>query len=184
VQVQVSTDWLFRSNVRYATVTTSQWTVSPALGNNTLYYWRVRAKNCGIGPWSVVRSFRTAPCVTPAAPTLVSPSNGAIFAYFAPLLNWNDASGAISYDVQVSQDSTFVWIARSATVTTSQWTVSPCLAYNTYYYWRVRAKNACGTFGPWSAVWSFKTLPICPLPGGPTLVSPANGQPEFLPCLH
>jgi len=171
-EVQVSLVSSFALVARSATVATSQWTVSPALSVNTLYYWRVRAKNtCGtFGSWSAVRSFRT--CSTPSAPTLVSPANYANFVSTSPLLNWNDVSGATSYEVQVSLSSTFGTVARSATVATSQWTVSPALSTNTVYYWRVRAKNVCGTVGPWSVVWNFKT---CSTPSAPTLVSPANG---------
>ena len=43
----------------------------------TNYYWRVNASNTGgTSPWSAVWTFQTAPSA-PAAPTLITPANGA-----------------------------------------------------------------------------------------------------------
>lgn len=59
--VQVCSDSGCASVVRSASVASSTWTVSPALSNNTTYYWRARASNsCGAGSWTSTRSFTTA----------------------------------------------------------------------------------------------------------------------------
>jgi fibronectin type 3 domain-containing protein len=60
-EVQVATDAAFTNIVRSATgLTTSQWTVSPALSNGTTYFWRARGVNsCGAGAYSAVFSFTT-----------------------------------------------------------------------------------------------------------------------------
>jgi hypothetical protein len=60
-EVQVAADAAFTSVVRAATaLAASAWTVSPALGNGTPYYWRARATNgCGPGAWSGGWSFTT-----------------------------------------------------------------------------------------------------------------------------
>jgi hypothetical protein len=172
VQVLNST---LTSVVRSAAVTGSQWTVSPALSANTLYYWKVRAKNaCATSPWSSYRYFRTL-CPLPAAPALVSPASGATGVSLNPLLDWGDVSGATSYEYQVSLSNTFGTIARTATVTGSQWTITTALNSGTTYYWRVRAKNACGA-GPWSSYRSFTTA--CLSTVAPTLVSPASGATD------
>jgi hypothetical protein len=155
-EVQVSVSSTFDSVARSATVTTHEWQLPSALNSNTLYYWRVRGVNtCGIvSPWSAVRSFRT--CLTPDAPALTGPADGALNVILIPLLNWSDVDGAESYEVQLSRNTAFDIVAQSATVTDSEWQVSPALSMNSRYYWRVRAKS-CGGYSPWSSVWYFRT---------------------------
>ncbi len=72
--VQVDNDSRFRSvNATATGLTTTIWTVDPALSTTT-YYWRVRARNCiGDGPWSDVRSF-----------TIERPSSSPIFRKLNP----------------------------------------------------------------------------------------------------
>ena len=170
--VQVCSDSGCASVVRSANPTTSQWTVSPALSTGVTYYWRARSNACGNNSaWTGIRSFTTV-CPVPATPTLSSPANGATGVSTTPLLDWTDAAGATSYDVQVCSDSGCASVVRSANPTTSQWTVSPVLSTGVTYYWRARANNACGN-GSWTGTWSFTT--VCPVPATPSLVSPANG---------
>jgi hypothetical protein len=60
-EVQVGTDSKFTDIVASITgLTDTRWFVAPALGNQTTYFWRVRAVNdCGSGPWSSTWNFRT-----------------------------------------------------------------------------------------------------------------------------
>ncbi len=60
-EVQVANDAAFATVVRSASaLATSNWTVTPALGNNTTYYWRARATNsCGSSAWTSGFSFTT-----------------------------------------------------------------------------------------------------------------------------
>jgi hypothetical protein len=104
----------------------------------------------------------------------VSPANGATGVATNPLLDWSDATGATSYEVQVATDSAFTNVVRSATaLTSSQWTVTPLLSNGTTYFWRARAVAGCGP-GAYSAATSFTTQ-ACVAPAAPTLTSPANG---------
>jgi hypothetical protein len=158
--VQVCSNNTCSTVVTSANVATSQWTVSPALAQGTLYYWRVKANNsCGSGPWTSIRNFTTI-CPLPAAPSLSSPANGATGVSTTPALDWADVSGATSYDVQVCSNNTCSTVVTSANVATSTWTVSPALSQGTQYYWRVKANNSCGS-GSWSSIRNFTTL----LPG-------------------
>jgi hypothetical protein len=159
--------------VDYVTVGSSQWTVSSALNQGTQYWWRTRANNsCGSGSWSNVWSFTTT-CVTPGTPSLVSPDNGQTDVSTTPTLDWSDVSDAISYDVEVYSDIGCSSVVRSASVYSSQWTVSPALDPGAGYYWHVRASKSCGS-GSWSSEWAFTTA--CATPGTPSLVVPYNGQ--------
>ncbi|MBX3725836.1 MAG: hypothetical protein KF823_07960 [Xanthomonadales bacterium] len=99
--------------------------------------------------------------VAPGAVGLSSPANNAVGVSFQPTLTWSAASsgGATSYLVEVASDAGFGTLVFSQTVddlTSVQ--VSPALASNTSYWWRVTAANACGTATP-SAVFTFKTQP-------------------------
>lgn len=170
--VQVCTDSGCMIVARSANVASSQWTVTPALDNSTTYWWRARAKNsCGSGNWATTWSFTTV-CVTPSLPTLLSPSNGATGQTATPVLNWSDASGATSYDVELCSDSSCLSVVRSANVGSSQWTVTPALDGSTTYYWHARANNVCAS-SAWTSAWSFTTA--CTLPAAPALLTPSNG---------
>jgi hypothetical protein len=108
----------------------------------------------------------------PSAPTLSSPSNGATSVSITPTLSWNASSGATSYQLQVSTNSSFsTTVVNQTGITTTSYAVSG-LANNTTYYWRVNATNAGGT-SAWSSSRSFTT--IVAAPSAPTLSSPSNG---------
>jgi outer membrane protein assembly factor BamB len=92
----------------------------------------------------------------PPTPTLISPANGAMGIPINTTFNWNAATGATSYHLQVSKDSTFnTLLFNDSTITTNSKQVSS-LAYYTVYYWRVSALNIGGS-STFSAFWSFTT---------------------------
>jgi subtilisin family serine protease len=155
--VQVSTDAGFASLVVDRTGLTGTSTAVTGLAANTLYYWRVNASNAGgTSPWSTVWSFTTVAGSPPAAPTLVSPSNGANNVSRTPTLRWNASGGATSYRVQVSTSSSFSTTVFDQSGITSTSVTLPQLAGRTTYYWHVNASNVYGTSG-WSSTWHFRT---------------------------
>ncbi len=88
------------------------------------------------------------PPPTPAAPTLLSPAADATPAQ--PVrFDWSDVTGAASYVLEIDDASTFdAPLVATAVVTTSEATVSPLPARR--LWWRVRARNTAGVFGPYS----------------------------------
>ncbi|WP_242918056.1 LamG-like jellyroll fold domain-containing protein [Pontibacter liquoris] len=100
-----------------------------------------------------------------AAPVLVSPANAATGIELAPTLSWNGSSGATSYQMQVSPTADFATTVIDKAVITTSSSISG-LAYNTNYFWHVKASNAEGSSN-WSATWSFQTIsaPTGPLVG-------------------
>ncbi len=100
--------------------------------------------------------------VIPPAPILLSPADASTGIVVPPMLNWNTASGANTYRVQVStvSDFTSTVFDQSGIATTS--VSATGLLSNTLYYWRVNATNGAGT-SPWSSTWSFTTA----VPSGP-----------------
>ena len=95
----------------------------------------------------------------PSAPVLTLPANGAIEIGLSPTLNWNAATQADSYDLQIATDSGFGQVIYSETVTGTSHEVAIRLESLTEYFWRVQAENGCGT-GAYSATYSFTTLDI------------------------
>lgn len=158
-QLQVSTSTAFVTNViNLGNLTSSMYSVPPGvLSASTQYFWRVTARTPNgyspiAGPWS----FTTIP-VPPAAPILLSPTNGATGTSLTPLLDWQDVSGAATYTVQISTNSSFTSTVLNQTgVTASQFNVpGGTLQNNVLYYWRVSSVNPGGQ-SAWSAVWNFR----------------------------
>lgn len=143
---------------------------------NTQYWWRVRALREGThGPWSSVWSFTTGERTgLPAAPVLLSPSNGATGVSVSPHLQWQGVDGAKYYCLQVSTTDGFSTTVWSRAYLAPQ-TIAELngLQPNTRYFWRVLARNEIGS-SPWSTVWSFTTAGIGPPSTAPHLLAPAN----------
>jgi photosystem II stability/assembly factor-like uncharacterized protein len=170
--LQVATDSLFGNMILdYANLAGTSFAVGPLAGS-TRHYWRVRASNEG-GPslWSSTWHFTTI-MAAPAAPTLLSPADGAINTSIAPSLTWNAASEAASYHLQVATQSSFATtVIDDSTLTATSRQVGP-LQHNTVYYWRVAAKNIGGV-SAYSQVRRFTT--IVQLPAAVQLLTPAHG---------
>lgn len=163
-QVQVGTSC--GSGTTYTT-TSSIRTVS--VSQNTTYWWRVRSRNaCGnYSAWTSCRSFSTV-APTPGTPTLVSPANGSSCNPTTLTLDWGGVSYATLYQVQIGTSC-----GTGSIYSTSSSAYTLGLAGGQTYYWRSRARNACGTYGPWS---SCRTLTTSPPPlSAPALASPASG---------
>ena len=74
--VEIATDAAFSNIVRTATVNGGSYTVTPALGTQTQYFWRVRASNaCGEGANSTVRAFTTFNLVCFQGPLAIPDNN-------------------------------------------------------------------------------------------------------------
>jgi hypothetical protein len=94
-------------------------------------------------------------CPIPDAPTLVAPFNNSVLSS-VPTLQWRASAHAISYQVEVARDQSFLSVVWG-TSTTSTSATPTGLTPNTYW-WRVRGVNNEGT-GPWSSAWRFTILP-------------------------
>jgi outer membrane protein OmpA-like peptidoglycan-associated protein/outer membrane protein W len=99
----------------------------------------------------------------PLPPVLATPTNGATGVATNPTLTWNASSGATSYRLQASTDSTFAsTTADQSGITTTSYSLSG-LAAGTTYYWRVNATNSAGT-SAYSTTWSLTTAAPPPPP--------------------
>lgn len=172
-RIQVSTDALFNSILwdTNGVVPSQVFIPTNKLTGLTQYFWRINATNVtGTGPWSSIWSFTT----ILQTPSLISPTNGSSSVSITPLLDWNDISGASSYNIQVSNNSSFTSpIINLSSLPTSQYQInSGILQANTLYYWRVSATGINGT-SDWTSAWNFTTIAA---PNTPNLISPTNGS--------
>ena len=121
--------------------------------SNLTCYARVKAKSStDSSNWSSIAqvTFSTGPL----APTLLSPPNGGITYTSIDTFRWNASTVASSYRFQLAYDSLFInLLVNDSTITTTSRIVSG-LVGAVSYYWRVNAKNLCGT-SSFSPVWHF-----------------------------
>ncbi|MEM2480691.1 MAG: hypothetical protein QXG14_01475 [Candidatus Hadarchaeales archaeon] len=157
------------------------------LQENVTYYWKVcAADNAGnVGNFQENAWRFKIDTVMPSAPSLLHPENNG-WASAKPNLDWlpvPENSPPVLYRVEVSDFPDFINLTRVAEIYSDNWIVSPPLPVSTYY-WRVKARDNAGNWGPWSTVWRFK-VDIDP-PSKPTLLAPENeahvqaGQPFTL----
>jgi hypothetical protein len=172
-QVQVTSDSSFRQAFVYDQEGVMTPTVSISnLGNNTLYYWRVRARNAGgYSAWSTVWTFTTRP-LPPEVPYLLSPAAYAVNVPRNPQFTWEEAGSAKSYTMQLAADSLFTSLLTDAKgIPFTRYAYSGLTEGGTYW-WRVSAQNSAGSSG-WSEQRRFTVTPK--LPESPLQRSPADG---------
>jgi len=69
-----------------------------------------------------------------------------------PVFNWAAITGAVSYDLQVSDNPVFVNPLDAQTgLNTTVWTFTKTLENSKTYYWRVRAISASNTASAWTS---------------------------------
>ena len=133
--------------IKYSTVTGTSYTNTSYIENGNTYYYKVRAlKSDGTaGAWSSVVSVTYKQTLSAPAVTGGNDAQG------RPTLKWNAVTGAAKYEVYRarSKDGTYT---KYSTTTGTAYTNSSYLTSGTTYYYKVRALDANGNAGPYSAV--------------------------------
>ncbi len=134
----------------------------PILEPATTYYWRVRAVQPVLSPWSEKWSFTTGLTAGAPAPELESPPAGATGVPVDPIFQWSAIAGAEGYELVISTDANLgnptILKSGDYALPTTAWQCNVALNYNTTYYWKVRAISA-DSCSAWSAVSAFTTEP-------------------------
>jgi hypothetical protein len=140
------------------------------------YFWRVKALDgANTGPFSSAAGFDVFTPIVIEPPDLVSPGVNALATPLRPNFVINNATrsgpvGSIAYLFELSDTSTFAnKVFQEVAEQPNQTSVAPGtdLAFNTVYYWHVRAFDA-RTLGPWSPTRAFQTIPEPVAPPPPT----------------
>lgn len=108
-------------------------------------------------------------------PTLVFPLAGAE-TEDSVFLDWSDVTGASSYQVQVSSNSSFTTLVSDEFINEVSESVVQRLDRDHTYYWRVRALSQNADEGNWSRASSFKPVRQAIFPSYPDLVFPEDGS--------
>ncbi|MBE0645856.1 MAG: T9SS type A sorting domain-containing protein [Bacteroidetes bacterium] len=173
-QLQVTNDvtlntWVINENG--LTTTTYQ---APELAKNTKYFWRVKAYRSGwVSEWSTMWEFTTSGS-TLTAPSLMMPLNGAIGLPTTTNLRWNPVPDADAYHLQIAFDDQFTSLVDEQTGLTGLTALASNLAFDTDYWWRLRAGNTSSTAqSDWSRAWKFSTAPAAP-----RQLTPFDGFPD------
>jgi hypothetical protein len=132
-------------------------TVVPGLDPATEYTVMVRVSD-GMpyqSRWSAPATVTTKDYILPPIPEV--PAQGLQGAPLLPSFVWQAASGAVSYDFQLSTSPAFTSLIVDTNVTVTGYTVSSELAYDTNHYWRVRSVAADDTVSAWCTIQNFHT---------------------------
>lgn len=138
----------------------------PALPNaNTDFRWNVKAMNeISESGYNTLPSTFTIDLKPPAAPSILSPANGAVVQDSIRLI-WNRNHPAdVSYDsIYVSTDSLFTNIISQTWAETSSIKISELAntpnPNNTTYWWRLRSFDAAGNRSVFSSQFKFILVP-------------------------
>jgi hypothetical protein len=108
----------------------------------------------------------------PAAPLLVSPSNGGAVYSTPTTFIWRSSATATRYIIEIARDSLFttIFAQDSNRVDTTYQNSTPFVAGD--YFWRVTASNALGN-SPRSQSFKFKVIFA---PATPVLIAPVNNS--------
>ena len=150
-------------------VTGTSYTPSTALTNLQTHYWRVRAKDGDgqYGAWSAINSLS----VNWGAVSGLIPANGSDTTDTTPALSWSETSGAVGYQIRMADNES--GLENAVSVEEEGEIHHPTTAWDNshVHYWQVRAKDADGQYGPWSAIHSLEVSW-----GAVSGLSPANGS--------
>jgi Chitobiase/beta-hexosaminidase C-terminal domain/Divergent InlB B-repeat domain len=139
---------------------TTSWTPT-TLREDTTYYWRVKASDGQLdGPFTAsAKFFVNTVNEAPSVPTLNNPANGTWVTVLAPTLQVNASTDpdmdSLTYEFQVSTDSTFSTLVTSADKAGTSWVVPMNLANNTQYWWRAQARDEHDLASGWMEPASF-----------------------------
>jgi hypothetical protein len=116
--------------------------------------------------------------VTPAPGTFSqnTPASGATGVSVTPAFSWGASSGASTYSLVVSTNSSLTSPVINVTnLTSTSYTPASALSNSTTYYWRVTAVNGSGSTVASNGGISFTTVAPLPAPGTFSQTAPASG---------
>lgn len=189
-----STDASFNVKTISSGITSSQFTPSGNLDDNSTYWWKVKAEDqSGDEVWSESTfKFWTNVSNDPPSPFgLIYPADEDTITNLSPLFDWQDSSDVdpndtITYTIEYSTLSDFSLKISSQNLNQSSFTPSTDLIDNTTYYWRVKAiDNHIAVTTSTQTNWKFWTNVTNDPPAAFDLLSPADNTetsdqtPEF-----
>jgi hypothetical protein len=183
---EISTTSAFASIISNGSTSGATQATISGLGTGT-YFFHVQAVDGTItqGAWSASRSFTVSGSGpgAPASPVL-QPTKGysTFHPYELEVFNWNVVTGAVTYTLQFSLDSTFP-VVKTAQVNNL---ANPTMSFEIgnpegNYFARVYAVNANGILSPPSNTITFSVFFTNPIGPPPASITPLSGGTLTLP---
>lgn len=143
--------WSITNGTGSASITAGGIVTGISAGTATVVY--------SLGTCTSTTSITINPTINTLA-TATSPTDGATAVCYSgsgaiTQLSWGAAAGATGYDVYFGTTTTPALVSSNQAATT--WTISPVLAANTTYYWKIVPRNGCGVTTGTAVNWSFTT---------------------------
>ncbi len=114
----------------------------------------------------------------PAIATLLQPANNSLGVPTDVTLQWQAATDAESYRVEISENENFHFATRTFSSVTATSQLVEGLKGSTLYYWRVKSRNSVGE-SEYSPTWQFTTAAATP--SIPAIFSPLADEQDFDP---
>jgi hypothetical protein len=157
--------------VKNARVPATAYQYTGTLDHNSVYFWRVMAREPAPSDWSPTFSFTTESTLpAPNAPPYygiqpLAPNNGRLgFPVYSPSFSWSSFKDTTKYKFILAKDAAMTNIIAEVEVPATAFSYNGTLDYSTNYFWRVKAlvPEPCD----WSATFAFQTeaSPIPPPP--------------------
>jgi len=157
--IQIDTSATFRSPILITGSTTDtsyQPTLQPLDGS---YLWRLRAvdQRGYRGNWTPPRRL-TLDVTGPEAPNIIRPINHSVITGEWVHFQWTLSEGAITHEIILDDDMDFSSPVLYQKALLGNWFFPRPQSFpmeNGDYYWRIRASDWLGNWGPWSMVYHF-----------------------------
>jgi len=145
----------FKSNILIEKDSITKEIYTKDLSLSTTYYWRVGTNTSkGDVKWSEVWNFRTRDELK--QPTLMYPAANSQHIGTPTTFRWHLASGAQTYNFQISEDSSFGDYNQQKDIKDTIFQFPNLLKNKTTYYWHIASVGNDGSF-KWSDTWVFES---------------------------
>jgi hypothetical protein len=143
----------------------TSWTVTTALDDDQVYYWRVRGSDpLEDGEWTDLAAFWVNSVNSPPEPfDLLSPGDNERLTDLTVSFDWaesfdTDPFDQITYTLYYSTDPDFTPKTTVSDLDSTSFTPSGTLEYGTAYYWKVSARDMFNSETYSSQTFSFSTI--------------------------
>ncbi len=176
-------------------LTSSTWTVDPALQEDAALYWAVRAVDAHVAsPWSEVRALTINSAEeAPSVPQLAYPVEGDVVVHAGASLQWlasQDPDGdVVTYEVELwdgTSEEPLSWDVASAEGVLVSTAPVGSPAEDARVDWHVRAVDEHGLASDWSELASYVHSVLNSAPTAPSIQWPGPGEQgvEHAPAVH